>query len=147
MPENKLPVTLAEVLIAELKQQRSPAESAPVEKQVTVALANASTWDERKAASEKVIPQVYRSLHALKTKRAALCLSGGGVRSATFNLGVLQGLARSGLLEKFDYLSTVSGGGFIGSWLTAWIKRDGLERAMQKLAGSDDPRFCPYPKE
>lgn len=42
---------------------------------------------------------------------AALCFSGGGIRSATFNLGVLQGLARLGLLRRFDYLSSVSGGG------------------------------------
>lgn len=54
---------------------------------------------------------------------AALCLSGGGIRSATFALGVIQGLARSNLLEKFHYLSTVSGGGYIGSWLTGWIHR------------------------
>ena len=52
---------------------------------------------------------------------AALCLSGGGIRSATFGLGILQGLARCGLLDKFDYLSTVGGGGYIGSWLSAWI--------------------------
>jgi predicted acylesterase/phospholipase RssA len=51
---------------------------------------------------------------------AALCLSGGGIRSAAFALGILQGLARFGLLGRFDYLSTVSGGGYIGSWLTAW---------------------------
>src|SRR5262245_49856267 len=57
---------------------------------------------------------------------AALCLSGGGIRSATFNLGLLQGLAQSGKnkLEAFDYLSTVSGGGFIGSWYSAWKYRD-----------------------
>ena len=54
---------------------------------------------------------------------AALCLSGGGIRSATFSLGVIQGLAKHGLLDKFDYLSTVSGGGYIGSWLTAFISR------------------------
>jgi hypothetical protein len=51
---------------------------------------------------------------------AALCLSGGGIRSATFALGVLQALARFDLLQEFHYLSTVSGGGYIGSWLTAW---------------------------
>jgi hypothetical protein len=50
----------------------------------------------------------------------ALCLSGGGIRSASFGLGVLQGLARFGLLGRFHYLSTVSGGGYIGSFLTAW---------------------------
>ncbi|MGL5003182.1 MAG: patatin-like phospholipase family protein, partial [Casimicrobium sp.] len=52
-----------------------------------------------------------------------LALSGGGIRSATFNLGVLQALAKLGLLHKIDYLSTVSGGGYIGSWLSALIHR------------------------
>jgi hypothetical protein len=44
-----------------------------------------------------------------------LALSGGGIRSATFSLGVIQALAKHGLLKTVDYLSTVSGGGFIGS--------------------------------
>jgi hypothetical protein len=52
-----------------------------------------------------------------------LAFSGGGIRSATFNLGVLQALAQRGLLRKFDYLSTVSGGGYVGSWLAAFTKR------------------------
>src|SRR5262245_9631214 len=52
-----------------------------------------------------------------------LSFSGGGIRSATLNLGVLQGLARCGLLRYVDYLSTVSGGGYIGSWLTALSQR------------------------
>jgi choline dehydrogenase len=63
--------------------------------------------------------------HALKMGLVGLALSGGGIRSATFGLGVLQGLAQFNLIERFDYLSTVSGGGFIGSWLAAWIKREG----------------------
>ncbi|WP_206108119.1 GMC oxidoreductase [Paludisphaera soli] len=46
-----------------------------------------------------------------------LALSGGGVRSATFNLGVLQALARAKRLRRVDFLSTVSGGGYIGSFL------------------------------
>jgi hypothetical protein len=53
----------------------------------------------------------------------ALCLSGGGVRSASFGLGILQGLARAGILGRFDYVSTVSGGGYIGGWLSAWRRR------------------------
>ena len=52
-----------------------------------------------------------------------LAFSGGGIRSATFNLGILQALAEGGLLHKFDYLSTVSGGGYIGSWLAALTLR------------------------
>ncbi|HXT21480.1 MAG TPA: patatin-like phospholipase family protein [Thermoanaerobaculia bacterium] len=52
-----------------------------------------------------------------------LCLSGGGIRSATFGLGVLQAFAKHNLLARFDYLSTVSGGGFIGSCLTSLLSR------------------------
>ncbi|HZR21977.1 MAG TPA: patatin-like phospholipase family protein [Vicinamibacterales bacterium] len=61
--------------------------------------------------------------------RAALCLSGGGIRSASFSVGVLQALARAGLLDQFHYLSTVSGGGFAGSWLTAWRHRANADAA------------------
>ncbi len=50
-----------------------------------------------------------------------LTLSGGGIRSATFNLGVLQALARLGILPYVDYLSTVSGGGYIGSCLSSLL--------------------------
>ena len=49
-----------------------------------------------------------------------LAFSGGGIRSATFCLGVIQGLASRQLLRLVDYLSTVSGGGYIGSWLSSW---------------------------
>ncbi len=52
-----------------------------------------------------------------------LALSGGGIRSATFNLGILQALAGHRLLPRIDYLSTVSGGGYIGAWLSALIYR------------------------
>lgn len=52
-----------------------------------------------------------------------LALSGGGIRSATFNLGILQALDRVGLLRCVDYLSTVSGGGYIGSSLTWFMSR------------------------
>jgi hypothetical protein len=73
-------------------------------------------------SEETLLAETYALIHKLPRKRTALCFSGGGIRSATFGLGVLQGLARSNLLERFDYLSTVSGGGYIGSWLSAWIK-------------------------
>jgi hypothetical protein len=61
---------------------------------------------------------------AHEAKLSGIAFSGGGIRSATFNLGVLQALARFKLLKEFNYLSTVSGGGYIGSWLAAWIKRE-----------------------
>ena len=50
-----------------------------------------------------------------------LALSGGGIRSATFNLGLLQSLARQNILRYCDYLSTVSGGGYIGSCLSSLL--------------------------
>ncbi len=52
-----------------------------------------------------------------------LAFSGGGIRSATFGLGVLEALKNQNLLKKIDYLSTVSGGGYIGAWLSANCKR------------------------
>jgi hypothetical protein len=52
-----------------------------------------------------------------------LAFSGGGIRSATFNLGILQALSEMSMLRHVDYLSTVSGGGYIGSWLAAWTRR------------------------
>jgi len=54
----------------------------------------------------------------------ALAISGGGIRSATFALGVLVALARRNLLYQFDYLSTVSGGGYLGAFLTTFLNAD-----------------------
>ena len=65
--------------------------------------------------------------------RVGLALSGGGIRSATFNLGILQGLFDLNVLPFVDYLSTVSGGGYIGGWWTAWINRRGTARRSQLL--------------
>ncbi|MGB8261101.1 MAG: hypothetical protein WCE75_12150 [Terracidiphilus sp.] len=61
---------------------------------------------------------------AAREELRGLCFSGGGIRSATFCLGVLQALAGSRKLGGFDYLSTVSGGGYIHQWLASWIIRD-----------------------
>lgn len=63
--------------------------------------------------------------HRAQMSLVGLAISGGGIRSATFGLGVIQAFAHLNMLKHFDFLSTVSGGGFIGSWLTAWIKREG----------------------
>lgn len=62
-----------------------------------------------------------------------LALSGGGIRSATFCLGVLRGLARLNILQRVDFLSTVSGGGYAGSFLGALIQRRGLKGAVDTL--------------
>ena len=52
-----------------------------------------------------------------------LALSGGGIRSAAFSLGVLQSLNEQDVLQRVDYLSTVSGGGYMGASLTATMTK------------------------
>ncbi|MEM7209123.1 MAG: patatin-like phospholipase family protein [Pseudomonadota bacterium] len=58
----------------------------------------------------------------------SLAFSGGGIRSASFGMGVLQALVAHDRLKSFDFMSTVSGGGYLGSSLTWFLsqrKRDG----------------------
>jgi Patatin-like phospholipase len=74
--------------------------------------------------------------------RVGLAFSGGGIRSATINLGILQGLAKYGLLKRIDYLSSVSGGGFIGGWLARWIYESGIDDVEQRLG---NPALEPAP--
>jgi len=89
------------------------------------------------AGAEGRLAALFGAVHRLAgSGRTALCLSGGGIRSAVFSLGVLQGLARQGLLGAFDYLSTVSGGGYMGGLLASWIHRHprGLDGVAEELA-------------
>ena len=67
-----------------------------------------------------------------------LAFSGGGIRSGTVNLGVLQALASLGMLTRLDYLSTVSGGGYVGGWLAGWIRRETDAARELAPAGTGD---------
>ncbi len=72
-----------------------------------------------------------------------VALSGGGIRSATFALGFFQGLARLKLLPRIDYLSTVSGGGFFGSFYTRLFTRkevSGIDFVGQVLDPDPEPQ-------
>ncbi|HAI70415.1 MAG TPA: hypothetical protein DCM38_13390 [Gammaproteobacteria bacterium] len=97
--------------------------------------------------------------HDVKIKTSAglvgLAFSGGGIRSATFNLGILQALDKKGILRYCDYLSTVSGGGYIGSCLTSLLSnpKASTDSAAQKGyfpfrflrdSESDDPDEVEY---
>jgi len=75
-------------------------------------------WIDRRRTTAKVAGR-----NDPKKDAFGLGLSGGGVRSATFNLGLLQALQRGGILKEVDYLSTVSGGGYIGASLTWFMDR------------------------
>lgn len=72
-------------------------------------------------AFHKPEPEGPEARPSAKLGLVGLALSGGGIRSATFNLGVLQVLVRYGFLRRVDYLSTVSGGGFIGGNLSSLL--------------------------
>jgi len=75
-----------------------------------------------------------------ETSLVGLAFSGGGIRSATFNLGILQALAKAKTLRTFDYLSTVSGGGYIGSWLMGWMHHQevGIKKIEEYLSAHDE---------
>src|SRR5581483_7409529 len=101
--------------------------------------------------------ELNRALNALSS--CALCLCGGGIRSASFALGVIQALAmhpRSGrkpienadksLLARFHFLSTVSGGGYVGGWLSAWrLEKPFAEIWSCLVKRSDEPAAAPLP--
>lgn len=66
--------------------------------------------------------------------RIGVACSGGGIRSATVCLGVFQAFAKSGLLTRVDYVSTISGGGYFGSFLGGlYIPRGGVKPADPKV--------------
>ena len=114
----------------------------PEFKELECCYLSAPTESGRKELESALLQEFHRA------KRTALCISGGGVRSATFGLGVIQGLAEAGHkfrrspadepkspLTEFDFLSTVSGGGYVGGWLSAWAARDGgLQSVVNQLA-------------
>ena len=105
----------------------APAEQRPVARELVDVLREEFAALHPDADVGRTLAAFYAAVHRLEPPQSALCFSGGGIRSASFALGVLQALARHGLLFRFDYLSTVSGGGYIGSWLSAWRRHAGDE--------------------
>ena len=115
---------------------------------------NAVHADQQPVPDDVAGEALYRALHGRGS--TALCLSGGGIRSASFALGVIEALAvhprpvpnrqaekdEQSLLSQFNYLSTVSGGGYIGSWLSAFVARAGFAEVRNTLIG-----FRPSPDE
>lgn len=94
----------------------------------------------REAVDSSVAGQSHSADPLIRAKQmelVGLALSGGGIRSASFNLGLIQQLAERNHLKRIDYLSTVSGGGYIGSWLASWIMRMG---SISKLTARLNPR-------
>ncbi|MBV8913138.1 MAG: patatin-like phospholipase family protein, partial [Acetobacteraceae bacterium] len=103
------------------------------------------SWEQARAAEFELLhgeaPASYAE-DAHRLRQSALCLSGGGIRSAAFSLGVLQALARRNLLTRFHYLSTVSGGGYIGSWLQVLMQQEGTAAAERVLQQENPPQIA-----
>jgi hypothetical protein len=74
-----------------------------------------------------------------------LALSGGGIRSATFCLGVVQTLHRRGIFNQVDYLSTVSGGGYLGTFISSYLgtATDKTSPASPQAKQEDPPTESP----
>jgi hypothetical protein len=138
-PDN--PLSFNQVLLQELRRLRP--DHQPFADLTPEPFESAVEPDLNEVGRGENLREIFDEIGKLEDEKrlCALCLSGGGIRSATFNLGILQGLARLGLLDKFDYLSTVSGGGFIGAWLKTWMARVGTPRVCNELAatGAEQP--------
>lgn len=66
--------------------------------------------------------------------RLGISISGGGIRSASFAIGVLQELRRRGILERARYVTSVSGGSYAAMALTS---------VNQDPSAHDPPGFAP----
>jgi hypothetical protein len=122
MPNEQHPFPLSKVLFNELEAIKGlesitgPFPTRPWASQIPP-LTRGTDGKQNKKNELNRLRWIYDAAH--KCSLSALCLSGGGIRSASFSLGIIQALADKDLLQRFDYLSTVSGGGYIGAWLSA----------------------------
>src|SRR4029450_6899947 len=79
--------------------------------------AEAKLIGERRAKIPGTPPGEHPFVTRLPGDGLGFGLSGGGIRSPTFCLGVFQALAEATLMRRIDFVSTVSGGGYFGSFL------------------------------
>ena len=79
---------------------------------------------------------------SIKKNLWGIAFSGGGIRSATFCLGAVQALTKAGVFKYFDYMSTVSGGGYMGSCITSLLqdqdKQIGVDADDSPFVGLND---------
>ena len=121
------PVVTAVTTRAARVWQQAVRTKGPVEPDVVPPPPAQSAAATRFATAQAVVADVAAPSSHLGL--AGLALSGGGIRSATFNLGVLQAFCKRGLFEQFDYLSTVSGGGYIGGTVSSLLANKDLRPA------------------
>ncbi|MBX2820525.1 MAG: pentapeptide repeat-containing protein [Rhodothermaceae bacterium] len=95
------------------------------------------------STSPAMLPDMNKIIYGdmVKLDLLGLALSGGGIRSATFCLGVIQVLQKYGMFKHVDYLSTVSGGGYIGSCLSTAMSDNRSENPFQYEKGEQEPQI------
>ncbi len=71
----------------------------------------------------------FNKMNKTRPPEKCLCLSGGGIRSAAFSIGVLKGLNEKGILDKIDIISGVSGGSYALSWY--YLQQYGEDRNVK----------------
>jgi len=108
-------------------QEHAAAISPPRSKSVT------GVRDDAQSGNEPILRPTAES------NVIGLALSGGGVRSASFCLGALQALDKADVLKNIDYLSTVSGGGYIGTSLSAAMTRSKGKFPFPSSLTQDEP--------
>lgn len=131
-----------------------PAPPAAITFDRLLGLPDTENWKQRTdsiVAQEKL--EIEKRRQAVKLTRGSddlvgLAISGGGIRSATFALGVVQGLVRRGMLKYVDVMSTVSGGGYLGAFLSSMLnteppKKGEPENPPQCGPEPDKPPFKP----
>jgi hypothetical protein len=93
---------------------------------------------DKEPTNERLLGNIYEHINQLKPKRSAICVSGKGARCNAFLLGLFQAMAEKNILHKFDYMSSVFGGSFVGGWLSSWIHRSSLHAVVEELSQSSN---------
>jgi hypothetical protein len=95
------PLQLWQVLEEEYEalHRELPSEYVKNRNEIIKEIEKKKTEEEKKEKEKEILPELYKAIHKADEKRSALCLSGGGIRSATFALGIIQGMAHCGVLE------------------------------------------------
>ncbi len=106
----------------------------------TVRLDELREIERRREAAGVLPPDTSdQTLHDIAGDLVGLAFSGGGIRSASFNLGLLQALQEKGVLRHVDFLSTVSGGGYIGCHLSSLVLREDTSMEQGKFPLQEEP--------
>lgn len=86
---------------------------------IAIALAGCSSLVAEQSETNRFSLKVETAEEKKVDTSLGVALSGGGVRSALFNLGLLKWLYDEQVLDKVDIVSSVSGGGYTAYWMYA----------------------------